>query len=70
MHETKKLIRKKAIQMAIKSRFIQILMLVRTRPDYKAMSKKDVEHWKNLNQAKTYLKFHEKKVEMEKRKFF
>ena len=61
LHETKRLIRKKAIQLAVKSRFIQILMLVRTRPDYKPMKKEDVEHWKNLNQAKTYLRMHERK---------
>ena len=62
LHETKKLIRKKAIQLAVKGRFIQILMIARASPGYKAMTKEDVEHWKNLNQAKTYLKMHEKKV--------
>ena len=58
LKQTGRLIRKKGIQLALKNRFIQILMLVRTRPTYIPMTKKDVEHWKNLNQAKTYLKAH------------
>lgn len=59
--QTKKKIRKKAIQLAVRARFTQILMLSRASPGYTPMTKEDVLHWKNLNQAKTYLKMHEKR---------
>ena len=62
LHQTRKLIRKKAIQLAVRHRFTQILMLARASPGYKAMTKEDVQAWKDLNQAKTYLKMHEKKL--------
>ena len=57
--QTKKLIRKKAIQLALKAKFIQILMIARAKPDYKPMTKQDCEHWKQLNNAKSLLKRHQ-----------
>lgn len=63
--QTRKLIRKKAIQLALKAKFIQILSMVRLRPDYKPMSKEDCEHWKQLNSAKSFLKRHESKREFD-----
>ena len=64
--QTRKLIRKKAIQLALKAKFIEILSIVRLQPGYKPMSKEDCEHWKQLNSAKSFLKRHQSKQQLDK----
>jgi CRP-like cAMP-binding protein len=51
MHETKRLIRKQAILLAMKAKFMQILTMVRLKPGYKEMTKREVVEWKEIATA-------------------
>ena len=62
MHETQKLIRKQAIMLAMKAKFMQILTMVRLKPGYVKMSKAEVEEWKEIATAHNVIKKYTRKT--------